>query len=163
MGSKVSKQVRELARNDSLLSQSKPTDSSSPVVKRKAVPEPGVKSFKSLAELGNGPRGRKGAPIAPTSAPRKEHVESQASMAESGESRPKQNPPNMQAKLPPTPDEEKDETESLAQPKKVFGLPSNPRVNALGSPVHVQSRSSTGLGALKVYIYLPFPPPVLVR
>lgn len=160
MGGRVSKQARE--RNDSLLSQAKSSDASSPVVKRKAVPE-AVKAFKSLAELGNGPRGRKAVPTAPTSAPKRENVESKVSVSKMDSSQPKKNLPNMQAQLPPTPDEEKEDTASLAHPKKVFGLPSNPRVNSLGSPVNVQGKSSTGLSVLKVYIYLPFPPPVLVR
>lgn len=162
MGSKASKQARELARNDSLLSQGKSTDAtSSPIVKRKAVPESGAKSFKSLAELGNGPRGRKPAPAAPTSAPRTENVQIQTNVANTSESKHGENLRDTQAQLPPTPDEEKDEPGSLTQPKKVFGLPSNPRVNSLGSPVNV--RSNTGLSVLKVYIYLPFPAPVLVR
>ncbi|EMD65472.1 hypothetical protein GGP41_010357 [Bipolaris sorokiniana] len=160
MGGRVSKQARE--RNDSLLSQAKSSDASSPVVKRKAVPE-AVKAFKSLAELGNGPRGRKAVPTAPTSAPKRENVESKVSVSKMDSSQPKKNLPNMQAQLPPTPDEEKEDTASLAHPKKVFGLPSNPRVNSLGSPVNVQGKSSTGLSVLKAQRPAPSPPTVNIH
>ncbi|KAA8615044.1 hypothetical protein PtrSN002B_008073 [Pyrenophora tritici-repentis] len=176
MGSKMSK-TREAAKRDSLLSQGEPAQVSPPIVKRKAVPE-AVKKFKSLAELGNGPRGRKGAPTSRTSAQRDESVDSQRSnatarntsvdskrdMSTSSESRRNEQPRNMQAELPPTPDEEKDEAKPPAPPKKVFtGLPSNPRGKALASPLHMRGKSSTGFNVLKVYIRLPFPAPVLVR
>ncbi|KAH7563193.1 hypothetical protein J3E72DRAFT_244525 [Bipolaris maydis] len=160
MGGRVSKQARE--RNDSLLSQGKSSDASSPVVKRKAVPET-VRTFKSLAELGNGPRGRKAVPTAPAYVPKRENVESNVSASEMDNSQPKKNLPNMQAQLPPTPDEEKEDTTSLAQPKKVFGLPSNPRVNSLGSPVSVQGKSSTGLSVLKAQRPAPSPPTVNIH
>lgn len=89
--------------------------------------------------------------------PRKASVDSQASMAE-------EQPRNMEAQLPPTPDEEQEDDKVPAPPKKVFtGLPSNPRVKAPASPLHARGKSSTGFNVLKVYIRLPFPSPVLVR
>jgi len=177
MGSKMSK-TRESSKRDSLLSQGEATEVSPPVVKRKAVPE-AIKKFKSLAELGNGPRGRKGAPTSRTSAQRDVSVDSQQSNAtlrnasvESKRDMPtpsepqpnNEQPRNMRAELPPTPDEEKDEAKPPAPPKKVFtGLPSNPRGKAPASPLHMRGKSSTGFSVLKVYIRLPFPAPVLVR
>ncbi|KAG9379106.1 hypothetical protein A1F94_010875 [Pyrenophora tritici-repentis] len=173
MGSKMSK-TREAAKRDSLLSQGEPAQVSPPIVKRKAVPE-AVKKFKSLAELGNGPRGRKGAPTSRTSAQRDESVDSQRSnatarntsvdskrdMSTSSESRRNEQPRNMQAELPPTPDEEKDEAKPPAPPKKVFtGLPSNPRGKALASPLHMRGKSSTGFNVLKAMRPAPPPPNV---
>jgi hypothetical protein len=84
MGNKLSKAEKELARNDSLLSQdgNKEDAAAPPAVKRKALADQGLKKFKSLAELGNGPRGRKGAPELHTSAPRKASVDGQTSITE---------------------------------------------------------------------------------
>jgi hypothetical protein len=141
------------------------------------VPDQGLKKFKSLAELGNGPRGRKGAPM-PTSAARdlsvdsqrsdpvsrKGSVDSQANVPYVSAPRPEEQPRNIESQLPPTPDEEQEDTRAPAPPKKVFtGLPSNPRVKAPASPLHFRGKSSTGFNVLKVYIRLPFPSPVLVR
>jgi hypothetical protein len=184
MGSHSSRPATDLARNDSLLSQGEsrdPTETSpettSPVVRRKAVPDQGLKKFKSLAELGNGPRGRKGAPMPPTSVPRdisvesqrsdaisrKGSVDSQANVPDVTTAQAEEKPRNMDAELPPTPEEEQD-TRVPAPPKKVFtGLPSNPRVKAPASPLHFRGKSSTGFNVLKVYIRLPFPSPVVVR
>ncbi|RAR15696.1 hypothetical protein DDE83_000928 [Stemphylium lycopersici] len=171
MGSKSSKQVKDLTRNDSLLSQGKASDragnssnAAPPVVKRKAIAETGLKKFKSLAELGSGPRGRKGAPMPPTSVPRDPSVDSQqsdpasrkgsvdgpAAISKSGEAESEEQPRQMQGQLPPTPYEEKDGAKPLAPPKKVFtGLPSNPRVKAPASPLHMRGKSSTGFNVLK--------------
>ncbi|KAI4956357.1 hypothetical protein J4E91_000568 [Alternaria rosae] len=170
MGSQSSRPATDLARNDSLLSQGESRDSTetsttttSPVIGRKAVPDQGLKKFKSLAELNNGPRGRKGAPMPPTSAPRnlsvdsqqsdavsrKGSVDSQANMPEAAAPHPAEKPRNTDAELPPTPEEEQD-TRVPAPPKKVFtGLPSNPRVKAPASPLHFRGKSSTGFNVLK--------------
>ncbi|CAN9296331.1 unnamed protein product [Alternaria alternata] len=154
----------DLSRNDSLLSQDgnrDPTEVSnetiSPIIKRKAVPDQGLKKFKSLAELTNGPRGRKGAPMPPTSAPRDLSVDSQRSDAmprkasvDSQASMVEEQPRNMETQLPPTPDEEQEDAKVPAPPKKVFtGLPSNPRVKAPASPLHARGKSSTGFNVLK--------------
>ncbi|CAE7205866.1 PAT1 domain containing protein [Pyrenophora teres f. teres] len=173
MGSKMSK-TRESAKRDSLLSQGEPAEVSPQVVKRKAVPE-AMKKFKSLAELGNGPRGRKGAPTSRTSVQRDESVDSQRSnstarnasveskrdMRIPSEPQPNEQPRNMRAELPPTPDEEKDEAKPPAPPKKVFtGLPSNPRGKAPASPLHMRGKSSTGFNVLKAMRPAPPPPNV---
>ncbi|RMZ72087.1 Agglutinin receptor [Pyrenophora seminiperda CCB06] len=172
MGSKISK-TRELAKRDSLLSQGEATEVSPPVVKRKAVPE-AVKKFKSLAELGNGPRGRKGAPASRTSAQRDASVDSERSNATprnasveskrdvptpSSEPQPSsEQSRNMRTELPPTPDAEKEDAKPPAPPKKVFtGLPSNPRGKAPASPLHMRGKSSTGFNVLKAM--RPAPPP----
>jgi hypothetical protein len=179
MGNKLSKAAKDLARNDSFLSKDGKKDGmeTSPVVKRKALAEQGLKKFKSLAELGNGPRGRKGAPMPPTSAPReasgdrqvskaalpKAGVDGQTEVQESTKAQPEEPPRNVQARLPPTPDDEKD-TAGPTRPKQAFkGLPSNPRTNPPASPLHMRGKSSTGFNVLKVYIHLPIPSPVLVR
>lgn len=185
MGLQQSKSQRDLARNDSLLSQGETASSqpdgpaaveAAPVVKRKALPEP-VKRFKSLAELGTARRGGKGGPLPATSAPRKPSVESQTSSISHDEVAPvKEQDVKPQANeqqrdapalnpLPPTPEEDK--TAAPAPPKKVFtalGLPSNPR--AKGGPIspkHVRGKSSTGFNLLTVRIQIPFPSPVLIR
>jgi hypothetical protein len=179
MGNKLSKAAKDLARNHSFLSKDGKKDGmeTSPVVKRKALAEQGLKKFKSLAELGNGPRGRKGAPIPPTSAPREASgdrqvskaappragVDGQTEVQESTKAQPEEPLRNVQARLPPTPDDEKD-TAGPTRPKQAFkGLPSNPRANPPASPLHMRGKSSTGFNVLKVYIHLPFPSSVLVR
>ncbi|KAL1796824.1 hypothetical protein ACET3X_005364 [Alternaria dauci] len=164
MGSESSLPATDLSRNDSLLSQGGsrqpaevPTETTSPVVKRKAIPDQGLKRFKSLAELTDGPRGRKGAPMPPTSAPRDLSVDSQRSDAmprkasiDSQASIAEKQPRNMAAQLPPTPDEEQENAKVPAPPKKVFtGLPSNPRMKAPASPLHARGKSSTGFSVLK--------------
>jgi hypothetical protein len=164
MGNKLSKAEKELARNDSLLSQDgkKEDAAAPPAVKRKALADQGLKKFKSLAELGNGPRGRKGAPGLPISAPRKASVDRQTSITEPAKVQPEE-PLLMQAQLPPTPDEEKDASVPT-RPKQAYkGLPSNPRANGPASPMHMRGKSSTGFNVLKVYIHFPFPSPVLLR
>jgi hypothetical protein len=136
------------------------------VVKRNELPEAGVKRFKSLAELGGGPRGRKGGPLPSAPRPREMSVDSQAEVSQRMEpvAKPQnEQPRNMQAQLPPTPDEDKDAT-APAPPQKAFtGLPSNPRAKGPASPLHLRGKSSTGFNVLKVYIHIPFPSPVLVR
>ncbi|KAF1939085.1 hypothetical protein EJ02DRAFT_265940 [Clathrospora elynae] len=174
MGNKLSKPVKKLARSDSLISPTEQNFEASlfsenaarPVVKRKVLPV--LKKFKSLAELDNGPRGRKGAIIPPTSAPRKASIDSQAADTALGKVRGDSQtdaswattePVNKvrsdeqsrttEAQLPPTPDEHNDMA-PLAPPKKVFtGLPSNPRLRALPSPLHMRGKSSTGFNVLK--------------
>jgi hypothetical protein len=177
MGSQQSKSQRELARNDSLHSQGEAERTRNedqavannvPEVKRKALPAPTAKKFMSLAALGTGPRGGKGGPLPPTSAPRKRSVDSPAS-----EPREEALPVNDQQRnrstrgeLPPTPDEEKNTTAAPAPPRKVFtaiGLPSNPRARAPPSPLHVRGKSSTGFDLLKVRISIQFPSPVFFR
>ncbi|KAF1833814.1 hypothetical protein BDW02DRAFT_360939 [Decorospora gaudefroyi] len=169
MGTKLSKAAKELARSDSLLSPSEKTkdtvevsteDAPAPAaVKRKAVPEPGLKKFKSLIELGNGPRGRKVGPMPPTSAPRKASVDSKDSNAAPRKAsvdsqattkiQPDEHARVMEAQLPPTPDEDI-AAPVPAPPKKVFaGLPSNPRAKGPSSPLHMRGKSSTGFHVLK--------------
>ncbi|OAL56659.1 hypothetical protein IQ07DRAFT_14129 [Pyrenochaeta sp. DS3sAY3a] len=185
MGSQLSK---ELARNDSLLSQSNnktdgrlpsETVDAPPVVKRKALPGGTLKKFKSLAELGNGPRGGKGGPAPPTSAPRKASVDSQASNNSQSDSSSitlrggvaQQEETSRQEpvvnKLPPTPDEDKNiTTPAPAPPRKVFtgvGLPSNPRSKAPASPLHQRGKSSTGFNILKAHRPAPPIPSVTVN
>lgn len=196
--------AKDLSRSDSLLtpseSKSMGQESSQPVdapeapegqsvVKRKAVGAPVLKKFKSLAELSNGPRGGKGGPMPPTSAPRKGSVDANATSRKGSVDenavgakqpngsvetiRPAVNSriaPEQTRKepvrnvLPPTPDEDKALPEP-AVPRKVFaGLPSNPRAKGPGSPLHQRGKSSTGFNPLlKVNLYLPYPSPVLVR
>jgi hypothetical protein len=179
MGNKLSISAKDLARNDSLLSQDGKKDATetSPIVKRKALAEQGLKKFKSLAELGNGPRGRKGAPVPPTSAPREPSVDSQSSevgprkasvdthsgIQDLANAQPEGPRRNMETQLPPTPDEEQD-TAGPTRPKQAFvGLPSNPKTKAPASPLHMRGKSSTGFNVLKVYIHISFPSPALVR
>ncbi|KAF2823574.1 hypothetical protein CC86DRAFT_372506 [Ophiobolus disseminans] len=172
MGLQQSKSQRDLARNDSLLSQGETTSSQSerpatveaaPIVKRKALPEP-VKRFKSLAELGTGRRGGKGGPLPPTSIPQRIKTNSQTSNSSRNEVVPVQEqevkvPASEQQRhapihnqLPPTPEEDKTSTLAPAPPPKAFtalGLPSNPR--AKGGPIspkHVRGKSSTGFNLL---------------
>jgi hypothetical protein len=166
MGNKLSKTDKELARNDSLLSQDGKQDdvATSPVVKRKALAEQGLKKFKSLAELGSGPRGRKDVRMPPTSAPRDASVGRRAEVQKASKTQPGEPLLSVQAQLPPTPDEEEDTVPTM--PKQAYkGLPSNPRANtnAPASPMHMRGKSSTGFNVLKVYIHFPFPPPVLLR
>ncbi|KAH7402504.1 hypothetical protein BKA66DRAFT_564419 [Pyrenochaeta sp. MPI-SDFR-AT-0127] len=179
MGTQQSRSARELARNDSLLSQGEPKVSAnvssgpgevSPIVKRKAVPMPQVKRFKSLAELGQGPRGGRGGPMPPTSAPRKASVDSQATAVSDTDAsqstdttiRPQQEGHSNEApalnQLPPTPDED-DVSAAPAPPRKAFtaiGLPSNPRAKGPASPLHMRGKSSTGFNILKAH--RPAPP-----
>jgi hypothetical protein len=132
----------------------------------------------SLAALGTGPRGGKGGPLPPTSAPRKKSVDSRASDApgenlqtkvaevtvqvqdQSGDA-------PTQGQMPPTPEEDKSTTLAPAPPRKTFtplGLPSNPRAKGGSvSPLHVRGKSSTGFDLLKVRISIPFPSPVFFR
>jgi hypothetical protein len=185
---KESKSQPDLARNDSLLSQGETksalnerpgTVEAVPAVKRKALPAPAAKKFMSLAQLGTGPRGGKGGPLPPTSAPRKKSVDSEAAgiereetvqVKEEGVNDPASNQqygaPAVN-KLPPTPDEDKFTTAAPAPPRKVFtglGLPSNPRTKGGPiSPKHTRGKSSTGFNLLKVRIQLPFPSPVFIR
>jgi hypothetical protein len=182
---KESKSQPDLARNDSLLSQGETknerpgTVEAVPVVKRKALPAPAAKKFMGLAQLGTGPRGGKGGPLPPTSAPRKTSVDSGAVAMEREEAMQAKeeevkDPASDQRydapavnKLPPTPDEDKFITAAPAPPRKVFtglGLPSNPRTKGGPvSPKHTRGKSSTGFNLLKVRIHLPFPPPVVIR
>lgn len=197
MGNQHSRSAKELARNDSLLSQSEAkvtsnrtsgTIDASPVVRRKAVPEPTLTRFKSLAELGQGPRGGKGGPMPPTSAPRKASVDSATTDVgtsktstdswTSTNTAPKSSDvtvtprdiqkveqPSTRNVLPPTPDQDENNA-APAPPRKVFaavGLPSNPRGRSPPSPRHMRGKSSTGFNLLKVYIHIPFPAPVLIR
>lgn len=183
MGLQQSKSERDLARNDSLLSQietvsnqiERPaTVEAMPLVKRKALPEP-VKKFKSLAELGTARRGGKGGPLPPTSAPQKITDESRTSSTAQEKKalhedddvkvQATEQQPNAPAlnQLPPTPEDDK--TAIPAPPRKVaLGLPSNPRTKGGPvSPKHVRGKSSTGFNLLKVRIQIPFPSPVLLR
>ncbi|KAH7078959.1 hypothetical protein BKA63DRAFT_488650 [Paraphoma chrysanthemicola] len=176
VGLHQSKSQTDLARNDSLLSQgeTKPPQSERPstvdagaVVKRKALPAiAAARKFKSLAELGTGPRGGKGGPLPPTSAPRKKSVDNQASRTSQQEaSEPKERvseayQENFQRdrptlnELPPTPEEDKPLIVAPVPPRKAvtaIGLPSNPRARggAPISPKHVRGKSSTGFSLLK--------------
>jgi hypothetical protein len=154
MGLHLSKAQRELARNDSLLSQSEtkaaqkesPAGSTtSPVVKRKAMPVQTMRKFKSLAELGSGPRGRTGGPLPPTYVPRKVSVDSPNAQPSDGAQ-----PLSAMTSPPPTPD--KEEPAAVQNPpRKTLGLPSNPRGRSGPiSPRHVRGKSSTGFNLLKV-------------
>ncbi|KAF2856908.1 hypothetical protein T440DRAFT_383443 [Plenodomus tracheiphilus IPT5] len=189
MGNDLAQVVRGLGRNDSLLSQGKvqaSSDSSSkpeeasPTVKRKALPETAVKRFKSLAELGQGPRGGKGGPLPRTSASSKISVDSQASDtapskvtmgsqtsedSNIGLSDATVTPENVQEEaqapannqLPPTPDEDQSMAPP-APPRKAFapiGLPSNPRSKAPASPLHMRGKSSTGFSVLQPHRVAP--------
>lgn len=89
MGNELSKNAKErdLARNDSLLSQGQTQASSedstqtvgaSQPIKRRALPEAAVKKLKSLAELGHGPKGRIGGLLDGASTSRKDSVDRQA-------------------------------------------------------------------------------------
>jgi hypothetical protein len=174
MSLRQSKSQTDLARNDSLLSngETKPSmDRPATVeavssVKRKALPAPAAKKFVGLAQLGTGPRGGKGGPLPPTSAPRKKSVDDQAP-AKYQEADNKVITEQQQRdapavnQMPPTPEEDK----APVPPRKVaLGLPSNPR--ARGGPIspkHVRGKSSTGFSLLKVRIQLPYPSPVLLR
>lgn len=196
MGNELSKNAKEkdLARNDSMLSQgqkqatgedsSMSAETSQPV-KRKALPEIAVRKFKSLAELGQGPRGGKGGPLsrisASTNATQAQDanassvtVVSQASEDSNSDSsdatvtlensQPQEKAPTNN-QLPPTPDDDLSMT-APTRPRKAFaalGLPSNPRTRASSSPKHLRGKSSTGFNLLQVRIHLPFPPPVLIR
>jgi hypothetical protein len=170
-----SKSQTDLARNDSLLSNGETmpapmerpaTVEAVPSVKRKALPEPAVKKFMGLGQLGTGPRGGKGGPLPPTSAPRKKSVDAQvpASDREDGfKAQEQQREAPVVNQMPPTPEDDKS---APAPPRKVaaLGLPSNPRARGGPiSPMHVRGKSSTGFGLLKVRIHLPFPSPVLLR
>jgi len=183
MGLQQSKSQRELARNDSLLSQNENTSNQAdksvtgetvPIVKRKAIPE-ATKKFKGLADLGT-VRGRKGGPLlAATSAPRKASIDGHNSGAFNDHDATLATEQNVKVHaneqqrdapahntLPPTPDEDK--SAGPAQPRKVaLGLPSNPRSKAPISPGHIRGKSSTGFHLLKVRIQLPFPSPVFFR
>jgi hypothetical protein len=177
MGAQQSKSQKELARNDSLHSQGEAervrtedeaASNNAPEVKRKALPAPAAKKFMSLAALGTGPRGGKGGPLPPTSAPKKRSVDSQVSEpreeAPSVDNQQRDTP--TRGRLPPTPDEEKSTTVAPAPPRKVvpaLGLPSNPRARGPPSPLHVRGKSSTGFNLMKVRISVPFlfPSPVL--
>lgn len=141
-----------------------------PSVKRKALPEPAAKKFMGLGQLGTGPRGGKGGPLPPTSAPRKKSVDAQTSATDVEDGFRVQADQQREAPvvnhLPPTPEEDKFSTTAPALPRKTaaLGLPSNPR--AKGGPIspkHVRGKSSTGFDLLKVRIHLPFPSPVLLR
>ncbi|KAI8937786.1 hypothetical protein NX059_005484 [Plenodomus lindquistii] len=183
MGNDPSKMVKSPKRNDSLLSQektqpqretsSRPAEVSSPV-KMKALPEPTLKKFKSLAELGQGPRGGKGGPLPSAPVPNQASIDISAPEANSSkadmssriveESKPevpgnKVAPENIQQRakvpannqLPPTPDEDQN-MGPPAPPKKTFtgvGLPSNPRSKGPASPLHMRGKSSTGFSALQ--------------
>lgn len=163
MGHKPSKS--ELERNDSFHSQkdgkSSNSETETATVKRKAVPETGVKKFVSLLELNNGPRGGKPVP-APTSAPRE--TSSGINAADTTISRiPVKKDISANTQLPPTPP---DENSVPSPPRKALvgiGLPSNPRTKQPTSPLHARGKSSTGFNILKVLIDLPFPSPVFLR
>lgn len=158
MGHKPSKS--ELERNDSFHTQNgdkstetePDTAATAPVVKRKAVPGPGIKKFVSLLELNNGPRGGKFTP-APTSAPRADLAGKSSTRQEI----------SVDSQLPPTPPEE---PSAPSPPRKALvgtGLPSNPRVKQPMSPLHARGKSSSSFNILKVLIELPLPPPALLR
>jgi hypothetical protein len=170
-----SKSQTDLARNDSLLSngETQPAAMERPAtveavgsVKRKALPEPAAKKFMGLGQLGTGPRGGKGGPLPPTSAPRKKSVDAQAPATEredSSRAEKQQHEAPVVNQLPPTPEDDKS-APALPRKAAALGLPSNPR--ARGGPIspkHVRGKSSTGFGLLKVRIHLPFPSPVLLR
>jgi hypothetical protein len=179
MGQHHSKSASDLARNDSLLSNGTPGESepkqsenpatveSAPAVKRKALAEPAAKKFRSLAELGTGPRGGKGGPLPalPASAPRKNSVDSQKSNSPGQMSAPVKEQENKVraneqyddapalGQLPPTPED--DSTAAASVPARkvqtALGLPSNPRAKGgLISPSHVRGKSSTGFNFFKV-------------
>jgi hypothetical protein len=177
MGLKQSKSQQELARNDSLLSQESKSPKTErpatveavPSVKRKALPAPAAKKFLGLGQLGTGPRGGKGGPLPPTSAPRKQSVGDQGENVRIKEEaiKPQAESASVANKLPPTPAEEKFAATAPAPPRKAVGLPSNPRARGglVGpvSPMHIRGKSSTGFNLLKVRIHISFPPPVHFR
>ncbi|KAJ8110288.1 hypothetical protein OPT61_g6835 [Boeremia exigua] len=161
MGHKPSKS--ELERNDSFHSQkdAKSPDEGYPEataaapplpVKRKAVPDSGVRKFVSLLELKNGPRGGKPTP-APTSAPRATSAGSGTGTMSSTDTPPSKIPVKKEIsasnQLPPTPP---DEQPGPSPPRKALvgvGLPSNPRTKQPTSPLHARGKSSTGFNILK--------------
>ncbi|KAF2709467.1 hypothetical protein K504DRAFT_455181 [Pleomassaria siparia CBS 279.74] len=145
---------------------------SPPVVKRKALPD--LRKFKSLADLGVGPRGGKNGPLPPMPASKNSSQDSfatitPASMAQERSSKasirsqssegisrkpvpvpvPVPVPgPVIVAQLVPTPGEQQLDT-TPAPPKKTFtlGLPPNPRARGQETPTsakHVRGKSSTG-------------------
>ncbi|KAF3051698.1 hypothetical protein E8E11_011257 [Didymella keratinophila] len=158
MGHKPSKS--ELERNDSFHSQNgdkpseiDPSDATAiaSVVKRKAIPGPGVKKFVSLLELNNGPRGGKPA-AAPTSAPR----------ADVANKIPTREETSTNNQLPPTPPEDQS---APSPPRKALvgaGLPSNPRTKQPMSPLHTRGKSSSGFNILKAQRPAP-PVPTMKR
>jgi hypothetical protein len=178
-GLKQSKSQQDLARNDSLLSQESKSPKTErpatveavPSVKRKALPAPAAKKFLGLGQLGTGPRGGKGGPLPPTSAPRKSVREQASRLEQEGNAQIKEQANRAQSnsapavnELPPTPDEDKFVVAAPVPPRKALGLPSNPRARGGPiSPMHVRGKSSTGFGLLKVRIQISFPPPVLIR
>ncbi|PSN69971.1 hypothetical protein BS50DRAFT_585460 [Corynespora cassiicola Philippines] len=167
MGAIVSKELR--SRKDSIQSQDSSQDDSS--VKRKAVP--GLSKFKSLAELGNGPRGGKGGPLPPAPRPARKEVPGQAAPSVPQEDSTNQQersskqsnasssavevpeaaarPAAMGSQMPPTPEE----NPLPPPPKKALapvGLPSNPRGTKLqheASIKHLRGKSSTGFDMMK--------------
>lgn len=164
MGHKPSKS--ELERNDSFHSQKDGKSSNeeaiaaAPSVKRKAVPESGVRKFVSLLELKNGPRGGKPT-SAPTSAPRETSAGGVVDAVQSSISVQIEIPTNSQ--IPPTPPDEKAVPSPPRKALMGIGLPSNPRTKQPMSPLHARGKSSTGFNILKVLIDLPFPSPVFLR
>lgn len=193
MGNQVSKE--RPARTDSVQSQeamknemesSRPvTSQSSTEVKRKPVPAV-QKGFRSLADLGSGPRGGKGGPLPLMVKPRKQSVDreetksedstsmtqeraskaSTKSQAESDTGLVQQKPLPTLNQMPPTPQEES--SLPTPPPKKAgpfmgMGLPSNPRAKGQETPKHVRGKSSTGFDMMKVCIAIaplrrsPFP------
>lgn len=187
MGSDFSQFGKDLGRNDSLLSNTQVSNETSnsveasPVVKRKALPENVVKRFKSLAELGKGPRGGKGGPLPRTSASSKASVDSDSPEILAGQSTVNTEAPDNSRsnssdvtvtpenahqqveaptnnQLPPTPDEDQNMV-PLAPPKKALtaiGLPSNPRSKTQTSPTHKRGNSSISFGGLQPH--RPAPP-----
>jgi len=199
MGNELSKNAKErdLARNDSLLSQGQTQASSedstqtvgaSQPIKRRALPEAAVKKLKSLAELGHGPKGRIGGLLDGASTSRKDSVDRQAQDANASNvtmdsrasedstsdssdltvtldnhQQPEEAPANNE--LPPTPDDDQNMA-APTRPQKALAalsLPSNPRIRAPASPMHLRGKSSTNFNPLQVRIHLPFPAPVLIR
>ncbi|KAH4945402.1 hypothetical protein HBI23_027680 [Parastagonospora nodorum] len=169
-----SRSQSDLARSDSFLSPGENRSSMErpatveavSSVKRKGLPEPAAKKFVGLAQLGAGPRGGKGGPLPPTSAPRKKSVDAEAPVKGQEENvkapavQQQRNAPAMN-QMPPTPEEDRAPT----PPRKVaIGLPSNPRAKGgAASPKHVRGKSSTGFSLLKAHRPAPPPPSKIIE
>jgi len=155
-------------------------------VKRKAIPK-----FKSLADLGVGPRGGKNGPkppVAPTKNKSNESVatitmaaiaqERAAKASNRSQSveevsrkplppiRPTVSAIEARTELPPTPDEQLPDIPPPAPPKKVLGLPSNPRARNQETPTsakHTRNKSSTGFNLINSKVYILPPKRVYIR
>lgn len=182
MGIIHSKRMGELERNDSFHSQrgTRPTAAQTSttshmasVPKRKPLGSNAMK-FVSSVENEDAPRGRQGAPLPPTSAPRAVNTnpntdEARTITAYTNMSQAKKEPSNgyegsVQGldRMPPTPPREEEKT-APSPPRKALINANLPLSTHPTSPLHQRGKSSTGFNILKVYIHLPFPSPVFIR